>query len=724
MKPHFCLTRLWHVAFYLSLTFLLAAYTASVQANQLQSMGYSTLPGNRVQITLMFAQPVPSPQSFSTDNPARIVLDFPNTQMRLNRRAQKVGVGAVNSMSAVETRQRTRVVLNLLRVAPYEIQSVGNKIYVLIDNVGIQNTHIQRNPLAATNLAPASHTRGQPIASVTPISIPAGKRIENIDFRRQEGGSGWILVNLSDENILVDLNKRTKSIEVIFKNAALPNKLNRRLDVRDFATPVISIDTNARAGHTIMQISIDGDVEYFADRMGKLYIIKITPKAPEEEVDDIRSRLEKPVYTGNKVNFQFQDITVETALQLLLEESGEGYNLVISGAGIKDKRMNLQLKNVPWDQAFDIIMEAHGLAKRQYGNVLMIDTKEAVNSREQKELEALNKIKELEPIRTDYIQINYGTAAEFVSLLKSRGSNEEGARSFISKRGSISHDERTNTLIIQDTDTKIAEIRRLITSLDIPVRQVLIDSKVVIAEDNFSRSLGTKFGYSANTDLGNGYGVVVGGKVDGDVEYSGETAFNTDDAENYIVSLPASTLESSSPAAIGLAIGKIGNYLLQLELSAMQVEQRGEIISSPRVVTANQREATILQGRQLIVAGTAGVGATAAPTFKDVVLELKVTPQITPDDRIIMDINVKKDDLVGTSDALSRREVKTQVLVDNGETVVLGGVYERTHRKTLSRVPFISRIPLVGELFKNRENRDEKSELLIFVTPKIIKETS
>jgi type IV pilus assembly protein PilQ len=399
---------------------------------------------------------------------------------------------------------------------------------------------------------------------------------------------------------------------------------------------------------------------------------------------------------------------------------------MIAGDEVKGT-ITLRLKNVPWDQALDIILESRGLGKRKFGNVMMIDLKKNIDERKQRELAARKKIKELEPLRTEFIIINYAKAKDIVSLLRTKGTH-----SFLSSRGNVSMDERTNTLIIQDTAERIVEIRDLITSLDVPISQVLIESKIVIATSNFSKDLGVKFGYSANEDLGHGNGVVFGGKVGGDTNFSGGTGFTSGNTmplgggqgENYIVSLP---INVASPAAVGLAIGKIGSYLLQLELSLMQSEGSGEVLSSPRIITGNQQEAIILQGTEIPYMQPAGVGGASTLVFKQAVLELKVTPQITPDGRVSLMLDVKKDSKdsdVGGIPSIATRRVSTTVLVDNGETVVLGGVYERSTSNTLDRVPFFADLPFVGHLFKRRSSRDQKSELLIFVTPKILKDKS
>jgi type IV pilus assembly protein PilQ len=395
----------------------------------------------------------------------------------------------------------------------------------------------------------------------------------------------------------------------------------------------------------------------------------------------------------------------------------KGFNVVIPDT-VKGS-LTLRLKNVPWDQALDIILESQALGMRQLGNVIMIDRKSDMDERRRKELAAKEDIKKLEPIRTDFIQINYSKAEELNRLLRTKGEH-----SFLSDRGMASVDERTNTLIVQETAERLAEIRKLVNELDRPVRQVLIESKVVIATDDFTKDLGVKFGQSTNYTIGDhGWGAVTGGKMDGDVEYPTTYTFNESGKENYIVDLPAG-ITAGAGAAFGLAIGKVGSYLLQLELSALQQEGRGEVISSPRVITANQQQATIKQGVEVAVPGVAGVGATAAPTFKEAVLMLEVKPQITPDDRVIMDLKITKDNdrIAGGTFAFDKREVSTRVLVDNGETVVLGGVYERTMNSAINRVPFFGDLPVVGALFRRTQEVDNKRELLIFVTPKILKE--
>jgi type IV pilus assembly protein PilQ len=683
-------------------------------SNRLEQIDFSTLPGNRVQVQLAFAQLAQNPISFSTDNPARIVLDFPNTAIGLRKKSQAVGVGVVQSTNAVETEDRSRVVINLVRMVPFNIEVLGNRILIAVDNQGSQTFVDSPKPSSdlTKNILTTKAVSPRPVAP-TKVSEP---QIQNIDFRRTNDGAGRIEITLSDPTIEVDIQQEGENVVVKFTNTRLPSRLDRRLDVVDFATPISFIDTLSSGADVRMNITISDKAEYHAYQTDNIYVVEVKEKIeiPKEEVT-----IEERTYEGQLVSFNFQNIDVRAALSLLFDLPGVNLNMV-AGDEVTGN-VTLRLKNIPWDQALDIILEARGLGMRKVGNVVMVDLKENIDKRKQTQLEAQQKIKELEPVRTEFITINYAKAEDLEKLLKTAGQH-----SFLSERGNVSIDKRTNTLIIQDTVAKIAEIRHLISSLDTPVRQVLIESRIVIARSDFSKSLGVKFGYSANEDLGNGNGVVFGGKVSGDTTFTGDTGFNNGRGENFIVSLPA-VLEGTVPASVGLAIGKIGSYLLQLELSAMQSEGMGEIVSNPRVITGNQQEATIVQGTEIPYTQPAGVGAVAQVQFKPATLELKVTPQITPDDRINLDLAVKKDSEGKRFDSgvgIDTRSVKTNVLVDNGETLVLGGVYEKNANNTLNRVPFFSDLPLVGNLFKNRSNREEQSELLIFVTPKILKETT
>ncbi|KHD08757.2 hypothetical protein PN36_11295 [Candidatus Thiomargarita nelsonii] len=680
----------WFICY--SLLLLSNNAVAADGINQLEKMGFSAMSGNRIQVQLTFADTAITPLTFSTDNPARIVLEFPETKLKLRQKYKRIGIGAVDALRALESRDRTRVVLNLVRMVPFNINVVGNRVLVSLENMASQ---------AASPTGTAS----------MPASPAADRHIQDIDFRRTPDAAGRVVITLSEPSIMAEIRQEGSDLVIEFPNTRLPEQLDRRLDVLDFGTPISFIDTLSVGNNVRLNITVKDNYEYHAYQTENLYLVEVNKKV---EIVTEELSIEERQYSGKLVSFNFQDIDVRAVLKLLLDLPGLN---MIAGDEVAGS-ISLQLKNVPWDQALDIILEARELGMRRIGNVVIIDLKKNLDARKQRHLEAQKKIKALEPLHTEFIVINYAKAKELEKLLKTRDEH-----SFLSKGGSVSTDERTNTLIIQDTRSKMTEIRKLIASLDTPIRQVLIESKIVIATSNFNKDLGVKFGYSANKSLGNGYGAVLGGKVEGDTEFSGGTAFTMDnDTEGFLLSLPAN---AANPARVGLAIGKIGSYLLQLELSAMQSEGNGEVLSSPRLITGNQQEAFIMQGTQIPFLTIGGVGSTGTIVWKDATIELKVTPQITPDDRVNLELSVKKDapgaEINGLA-SIDKREIKTNVLVNNGETIVLGGVYERTTTNGVNRVPFFSDIPLLGHLFKNRSNSDQKSELLIFVTPKILKE--
>ncbi|MEY3219523.1 MAG: type pilus secretin PilQ [Pseudomonadota bacterium] len=695
---------------------------------QLKKIGYSVLPGNQIQIELQFNQTAPTPVGFPTQNPARLVFDFPNVQLDVKERFQRVGIGMVSAINAVEANNRTRLVVDLIDNVQYEMNTLQDKLIIsLLNNSSSIAQNVAQNKAIDNAPTVPPQTEATPVSTVVKQPSPAddnesyyGPALKNIDFRRGEDGGGRIIVALSQSTMPIEMERKGKDIIVDFKNAHLPEKLDRKLDVTDFATPVLSVDTTHKNKNTIMTITASGDFEYLGYQTDNFYTIEVKHKAPELED---QMDLTKKKYSGERLSLNFQKISVQAVLTLIAEM--HNFNVVFTNALQGD--MSLRLKNVPWDQAWDIILESNGLGYKEIGNVRMIDSKASISAREKAELEAKKGIKELEPVRTEFIQINYSKASTISALLKSKASGD-AQHSFLSKNGNVSVDERTNTLLVQDTSDKLAEIRRLVTALDKPVRQVLIESRVVIASEDFAKDLGVRFGQTTNahfTTSANGsrqdWGIITGntsGNLNTSVPVSPTSTATPND---FIVDLPASPITGKA-ASFGLAIGRVGSYLLQLELSALQSDGRGEVVASPRVITANQQEALIKQGVEVAVQGTAGANAAAAPTFKEVTLELKVTPQITPDDRVIMDLAVKKDNLGSLPGNFERREVKTKVLVSNGETVVLGGVYEQTSSNKMKRIPFFSDLPIIGGLFRNRQEGNSRSELLIFVTPKILKE--
>ena len=663
--------------------------------NALENINYAGLPGNQVQVTMEFSGPTANPASFTIDNPARIAFDLPATKSDLKKRSQPIGIGPAKSITAVEVKGRTRVVLNLFEMVPYETRAEGNKLIVVLGKSG--------GGVAAA--APAGN------AAASGASASGNPEVTNVDFRRGDQGEGRIIITLSDPSIPVDMHQEAGKVVVDMQGTKLPDELQRRLDVTDFATPVKLIDTEQTKKGTHMVITATGDYEHLAYQSDNQFTVEIRATTKEEKEERKKKEFG---YTGERLSLNFQDIEVRSVLQLLADFTG--INIVVSDTVTGN--LTLRMQNVPWDQALDIVLKTKGLAKRQNGNVMLIAPSEEIAAREKLELESQKQIEELAPLYSDYIQINYAKAADLAELLK----NEDS--SLMSERGKVTIDERTNTLLIQDTAEKLAEVRKLVARLDVPVRQVLIESRIVIANNDFSRDLGVKFG--ASTYRGYNHGedfIALGGKQPGDTDFGGITGFESpagSGLEGLMVNLPVANPSGS----LGLALGKVGSQLLQLELSAMQLENRGEIVSSPRVITSNQQEATIQQGVEIPYQEASSSGATSV-SFKEAVLQLKVTPQITPDDRIIMDLRVNKDSVgqvYNNVPSIDTRNVTTRVLVDNGETLVLGGIYEQERGKQTERVPFFGSLPGVGWLFRTESKTDQKQELLIFVTPKIIKQ--
>ena len=700
----------------LGLLALATLVSSAVTADTLDDISYPSLPGNRVQVKMKLSAPVDgAPLSFTIDNPARIAIDLPGTTLNLKERTQRIGVGNAESVTAVEADNRARVVLNLGELVPYDIETNGDTIAVTLEG-GPSSLETQSLPSAPTRTA----TAPAPVAALEPVSVNtmpghAKGSIRDIDFRRGTQGEAQVVVNMSAPDIGINISQQGDDVVIDFADTNLPENLDRKLDVLDFATPAKEIDTFREGNGTRMVIKPTGLYEHLAYQSDNTLTIELRPLTKEEEV---ANKKKKFGYTGERLSLNFQNIEVRAVLQLIADFTEK--NLVASDT--VGGNVTLRLKNVPWDQALDIILKSRGLDKREIGNVMMVAPQEEIANREKLEMESQKQIQELAPVRTEFMQVNYAKAAEIATLLKEKNNN------LLSSRGNVSVDARTNTLLVQDTGDKLTEIRNVVKALDIPVRQVLIESRIVIANEDFSKNLGVRFGYSKNSISNKGgQDTIIGGTLKGGTKYLGQddkaitTGFSTDDLENYMVDLAA----PGAAGAAQLAIGKIGSYLLQLELSALQQEGKGEVISAPRVITANQHEAIIESGTEIPYQEASSSGATAV-SFKKAVLSLKVTPQITPDDRLIMDLVVNKDSVgqlfLGIP-SIDKNELTTQVLVDDGDTVVLGGIFESENRDDRTSVPWFGDLPYLGRLFKRDQNTATKQELLVFVTPKIIKET-
>jgi len=657
-------------------------------SNTLQDVSFATLPGDRVQIKLRMQEPASEPASFTIDNPARIALDFPATTVNLPRKSQEIGIGVARSVNAVEAGGRTRVVINLAKLVGYTTTVSGNDVIVTL------------NDSSTGAFATATEKAATPAATQT----AAGVNILNLDFRRGNKGEGRVELTLADPNTAVDMIKRGKQIIVTLKNSALSEDLERRLDVIDFATPVQTVDAFNHGSDVRLIISAISDFDHIAYQADEKLTIDVKPIIKKEEPEQARRKFG---YTGERLSLNFQNIEVRAVLQLIADFTG--INMVTSDT--VSGNLTLRLKNVPWDQALDIVLKTKGLAKRESGNVMLIAPTEEIAAREKLELEASKQIVELAPLINETIQVNYAKASELANLIKSK------EKSFMSARGSINIDQRTNKLLVQDTAENVDMIIALVEELDIPIRQVLIESRIVLASNQFTRELGVKFGVSSETVSGS-RSITTSGSLNAADSFN-QFGVTPQLNERLNVNLPA---VSATAGSIGLAIAKLPfGTLLDLELSAAQAEGKSETVSSPKVITADQQEAIIEQGQEIPYQEASSVA------FKKAVLSLKVTPQITPDDRIVMDLIVNKDspdfgNLVQGVPPINTQNVETQVLVDNGETVVLGGVYEQTKTKSIDRVPFFGDLPLVGGLFRNKTETNDKSELLIFVTPKLLKE--
>ena len=672
-----------------------------VSANELQSLDYSALSGNKGVVTLTFSEAVEKPESFATDEPARIVLDFHGVSNKLNETTQQINNGQTRSIATVEAGERTRMVINLLRKLPYEIEVEGKIVKVFLNE---NNGQIAKAPLPNT----------------TPLAAPDINSVTDIDFRRGEQGEGRLILQLKNENTAMDIRRESGDLIVDLPGVDLPDQLKRKLDVMDFATPVNLIESMQTRDGSRLVLTTTGKFEHLAYQSGDKLVVEVKPVAERTTAESTENEFG---FEGEKLSLNFQNIEVRAVLQLLADFNG--MNLVTSDTVTGN--LTLRLKNVPWDQALDIILKTKGLGMRQNGNVMLIAPAAEIAAREKQELEARRQLVELEPLYSEIFEVNFAKASEMAEILTTtQGQTTAGssAGGFLSERGSVVVDQRTNSLLLRDTASNLADVRKLIEKLDIPVRQVLIESRIVIANNDFTKELGVRFGSSAQSGT-------LGAGTSGTLEGLQVPANNLDAVvptnqaglrgQDLNVNLPV-----ANPAGtIALALAKLPlGAVLELELSAMQEEGKGEIISTPRVITSNQKQATIEQGTEIPYQEASSSGATSV-SFKEALLKLDVTPQITPDDRIVMDLEVNKDEVGETFlgvPSIDTRSVRTQVLVDNGETVVLGGIYEQTSTQSSTRVPFFGDLPYVGFLFKTNLNEDRQRELLVFVTPKIIKE--
>jgi len=696
------LFRTWAFQGALALALACASLAARAQANSIESINVSPATGGRVMVRVTMKQPPASPPAgFTVSNPPRIAFDFPNTTSALGRSTQEVAEGDLRSFNVVQAGDRTRLVLNLARSTGYDTQIEGRALLITLQSV-------------AAAASPAGATTH--FAEVRPGDQRHALR--DVDFRRGNAGEGRVVVDLSDSSVGIDLKLQGKTIVVDFVNTALPRNLQRRLDVSDFGTLVQTIDAFPQGGNTRLVIEPRGTWEHTAYQTDTRFIVEVKTQ-PEDTGRIARGG----GYTGEKLSLNFQNVEVRAVLQVIADFTG--LNIITSDT--VGGNLTLRLKDVPWDQALDIILQAKGLDMRKTGNVVWIAPRDELATREKLALEAQQQIVDLEPTRTEAFQLNYQKGADLQKLLA------DPQQRVLSKRGSAVVDPRTNTIFVMDTPTRLEEVRKLIRRIDVPVRQVMIESRIVEASDTFGRNLGVRLGYHDMTGQGflagtqNGVNVrsLIGGQISDTGFHTGQVATAPPFNDSLSVNLPAPGLAGANPGAFSMVLFRESSAkFVNLELTALQADGKGKIVSSPRVITADQVEATIEQGTEIPYQQATSSGATSV-SFKKATLSLKVKPQVTPDDNVIMNLNIHKDSvgqntLAGPS--IDTKQIVTEVLVENGGTVVIGGIYQQTEINQTNKVPVLGDLPFLGFLFKQNLRQDDRSELLIFITPRILKD--
>ena len=665
--------------------------------------------GDSVTLKVVLKQPLSEvPPSFSVANPARIAFDFLNTANGLGKTVEPVSSGGLRSVNVVQSGDRTRLVLNLNQSMSHEAKLVEGQLYITLSAVkGPETVGGKVAVFAEKTFSPVSHA------------------VRDLNFRRGERGEGRVVVDLSDPNVGIDIRQQGQELVVDFLKATLPENLRRKFDVADFGTPVSTIVASVQGGNSRLVISPKGLWEHQAYQADNQFVVEVKPVV--EDPNKLTKSASATDYGGDRISLNIQNTPIKQLLQTLGEEFG--YNVVMSDT--VNGSISLRLQNVPWDQAFDLILERGGLDKRKRGNVLLIAPKDELLKKEELELQSKQLISDVEPLKTESFQLNYQRAEAFQKIL-----TDEKQR-ILSKRGSAVIDPRTNTLFIQDTPSRLEELRKLIAKIDIPVRQVMIEARIVEASDSFSKNLGVRLGFHDVSSVTSGSGRIqsrIGGSINDTAYHTGQTSTvpnfiadgTTRNNSATSVNLPATSISGSQPGAFSLILfNPSATRFLNLELSALEVDGKGKVVSSPRVMTSDQTEALIEQGVEIPYQQATSAGATAV-AVKKAHLNHKGKPHKNTDRRVMMALDINKDvpdtTLAGGTIAIKTKHIKTDVLVDNGGTVVIGGIYEETESRSVSRIPFLGDLPYVGFLFKNTSTDREKVELLVFITPKIIAE--
>ena len=671
-------------------------------AASIESVEFSSLPGDKTEIRLHFDGVPPEPTGYTIEQPARIVLDMPGVGSLLEEKHHDLGIGNARRVSIISTKDRTRTIVNLTELVSYETQIEGNTLYLMVGGGAAQGVPTSQSFASADDTTAAD------------VSI-SDSNIEGVDFRRSADGDGRIVIQLSNPKAPVNVAKEGGRIKVVVRNTELPQEFQRRLDVTDFATPVQIVDALQEGDHTIFTITATGDYDYLAYQADDTLTINVNALTAEE----IEARQDIFKFSGEKLSLNFQDIEVRSVLQLIADFTD--LNLVASDT--VSGRITLRLKNVPWDQALELILKTKGLDQRQVGNVLLVAPAAEIAAREKLELENQKQISELAPLHTEFIQVRYASATQLFDLFNNAAGAEQAV---LSERGSVIVDERTNAIILTDTADRLQEFRKVILQLDVPVRQVLIEARIVTASNKFSEDLGIRWGGASLSQKSSTRFNRMGGSLTtlGDLQdiiAAGGTG-EISSPEHLMVDLGVSKVGAST---FGVGITGVGSYMIDLELSALAADGHAEVVARPKVITADKSPALIESGTEIPYQEASSSGATST-SFKDATLALEVTPQITPDDRIIMELNVKQDTVGAIFNgipSIDTNQIETQVLVDNGQTVVLGGIFTTDKNVSTTKTPFIGDLPYVGRLFRRTEERDDKTELLIFITPRIIQDS-
>ena len=712
-----------------------AASPAWAISNSIESI-IGSQQGEATQVRIRMGMPLTEvPPSFSLANPHRLALDFKDTDNRIGRSLVEIAGGDVKSVNVVQSGERSRVVLNMSRPMRFQTEIDGNDLILSLNRQDtVVGAPVKSGPLPMV----AQNARG---------SVHA---LKDIDFRRGKDGEGRVVIDLSDDGAGVDVRQQGKNLIVEFQGTSLPANLRRQLDVADFGTPIKTVRTQYQGGNTRLIIEPQGLWEHSAYQSDSQFVVEVKPV---KEDPNRLTQGSRPGYRGERLSLNFQNVDVRALLQVIADFT----NLNIVTSDTVQGKLTLRLKDVPWDQALDIIMQSRGLDMRKNGNVVMIAPREELATKEKLTLESKQQIAEIEPLRTETFTLNYQTAEKIRDMLT------DEKQSVLSKRGSALADIRSNKLFVMDTPSRLDEVRQMIAQIDIPVRQVLIEARIVEADDRFSRNLGTKLGYydrrstmyrtvsrpnpvtgeaeaynvpvyGPGSKLGRvGYGTISGnlsGSADLSAQLGGEESGAavglgkaTDLANTNFFTFPAGGINGTNPASLAISLfGSSLSRFINLELSALEADQRGKVVSSPRVLTSSQRPAVIEQGTELPYQSATSSGATSV-SFRKANLRLEVTPQITPEGNVILDVDVSRDavgQLTNAGYAIDTRHVKTQVLVEDGGTVVIGGIYEQYERNRTDKVPLLGDIPILGYLFRSTSRSNDRTELLVFLTPRIV----